>query len=467
MALALELNSLSKEVRKTITNTLTFKSKKTTYNPEPQNFTAFAANRKDNAVYVPLYQYLNYLDKFPYTKHDFPRTNLKFRGKLHTKETDNKKRDQDVVFKKATKLIDENHAAFISCYTGFGKTATAICILTHYRLKTAVVCHSNQLKPQWEEEIKNFCGEDTVVQIVQGKKPLDPEADVYIFGIQKAANMEREELMDIGLVIIDEAHICTITAFTKSLLKFQPLYILGLSATPERNDGMHQLLYAYFGPQKDFIVREETKDFTVVKYCTHYKPEVSYTVVHGRTTLNWTEMMNSLSYNENRQKEIVNIILSEPKRKVIVLCGRKDTATAIHEMLKKGGESTELLVGTKKKWDKSKRVLVAGMKKGGTGLNDPELDMLVLEHDCKNVIQFEGRLRTSHCIIYDIVDDYPTLETHWSGRNKDGKLIGKTCPGRERWYLKKGATIVQGGPRGNKNIVKKEGERKRFLKRND
>ena len=382
MSICLELNSLSGPMRRKITNTLTFKGKKTIYNPEPVNKPVFSASKKDNAVYLPIRQYQVFLDQFPSSIKDYSRTKLRFNGNLFTKDTDPKGRgrDQDVVVAKTIKRMKQSHSAFVASFTGFGKTTIAIYIMTHFRLKTAILCHLDTVKQQWGDEIKKYCG-DVHIQYVQGKKPLDPKADVYVFGIQKAASIDREQLSDIGLVIIDESHICTVTAFTKSLLRFQPMYLLGLSATPDRPDGMHQMLYPYFGPNKEFIVREETKDFVVVKYMTYYKPEISYSVVHGKTVPNWTKMMNSLSYNEDRQREIAKIILSEPKRKIIVLCGRKETATNIYDMLVEKKESVELLIGTKKTWDKTKRVLIAGMKKGGTGLDDPNLDMLVLEFD--------------------------------------------------------------------------------------
>ena len=44
-----------------------------------------------------------------------------------------------------------------------------------------------------------------------------------------------------------------------------------------------------------------------------------------------------------------------------------------------------------------------------------------------------GRIRTSDNTIYDIVDDFVTLERHWKMR--------------EKWYDQRGATVVTGGER--------------------
>ena len=72
---------------------------------------------------------------------------------------------------------------------------------------------------------------------------------------------------------------------------------------------------------------------------------------------------------------------------------------------------------------------MTGINKGGTGLDDVSLDMLILTVSVQDVRQCEGRIRTTNNIVYDVVDNFPTLEKHW---NK-----------REEWYISRGATIVK------------------------
>lgn len=448
MAFSLRRSSLSKKDKDNIRRELMVKSRKTQFCPDPEPFYIYNSYRKDDVIYLPLGCYKDWLGEFPHNPREYSRTNLTFVYDLYTKMTDPLKRgrDQDVVAKQALLQLKENHSVFISCFTGYGKTSLGTFMLCKLGYKTAVLCHSNIIKDQWKSEILKFTDGKVKIQMVQGRKPLDADADVYIIGIQKAKTMSREELIDIGLVIVDEAHICTVTAFTSSLLRFQPMFLLGLSATPERGDGLEKLLYTYFGPRNTFIQRDEVKDFTVVKYRTKYQPVISYQIVRGRTTLAWTDMMTSLSKIEDRWKEIANIAISEPKHKIIILCDRKMMAQNIYDYLVKKGDSAELLIGTKKKWDKTKRILVAGVKKGGVGLNDPELTMLILAADMKNVKQCEGRIRTTNNLIYDVVDNYSTLENHWKERRK--------------WYIRRGATIV------NEIVNDKNKDSPRFLSRN-
>lgn len=434
MAVALDLNE-GKSKKKKILKELTVKTKSSVYNQNAVKLQLFNADRNDGAIYIPLYQYPEYFEEYPYAKEDYPRCNLPFYSKLLTKETDpsGRGRDQDIVVKDAISRLREKHSVFISAFTGFGKSATGIYLMCYFCYKTVILCHNNTIKKQWIDEIDKHTRGRARIQVVSGKKPFDPKAHVYIVGVLKAKTIPREDVLHVGMVIIDEAHICTITAFTQSLLRFQPRYLVGLSATPERADGMQKLLEVYFGPKKEFIYRFEKKDFTVVKLTTSYQPEISYITIGGKTILNWTEMMTKLSGIKERWMELADRAVIEKKHKIIMMCDRNEMAQNIFEYIEKKGDSAELYIGTKKTWDKSKRILITNVKKGAVGLNDPTLTMLILCCDMKNVKQCEGRIRTTNNVVIDCVDDLSTLENHWGERRK--------------WYERKGATIIEEGPR--------------------
>jgi superfamily II DNA or RNA helicase len=232
-------------------------------------------------------------------------------------------------------------------------------------------------------------------------------------------------LRDIGFVIVDEAHVATLLTFTNTLLKFCPKYLLGLSATPKRPDGLHRIFPLYFGTE--YVVRFETKNFNVIKVETPFKPKIEHHFVNGRAVMNWSVVINSLSTNEERQNLAVSLAIKHADQRIMILCNRVEQCIDIYNKLLSKKQHTEILVGKTKKWDKSCRILVAGTKKAGVGFNDPTLTMLILLSDTKDVAQFEGRIRTTDNIIYDIVDDNKTLENHWETRKK--------------WYEKRGATI--------------------------
>ena len=320
--------------------------------------------------------------------------------------------------------IDGNRRFLLGSHMVTHNTAISVYLSIKLGLKTMILSHLDIVKQQWGEAFEEFGGQ-IKTQFIKNNVKLDPTADVYIVGIQKANLMDTEDFNNIGTVIIDEAHIITVTTFTHTMFKFRPRYLIGLSATPDRADGLHTLFYPFFG--KNFIVRKEKKEFTVYTLTTQYQPRIKYVYVQGKRTVDWNTVVKSIEENEERWQLIVTIVHKHPDHKIIVLCNRKVMSTGIYELLMKQGEDAELLIHTKKTWNKEARVLVAGFKKGGVGLNDPKLTMAIIASDTKDVRQYEGRIRTVNNIIYHIVDDYPAFYNHY-----------KCC---EKWYLEKGATI--------------------------
>lgn len=457
MSFELKLSSLCKEERNDVLKTFTVKGAKTQYEPNPPRYDCFLADSENDSLRLPLGMKKKYIEKQEgIVQKEYPKMNegAKFVKELFTIKTDpnKRKRDQDVVASLALERLKKNDVVFISCFTGYGKSSTAIYLSIVLGMKTMVMCHLKIVREQWVEEFISFTGNTVKIQFLKGKNvKLNPTADVYIVGINKASKMDKEDFEDIGTVIIDEAHIATVTAFTKSLFKFRPKKLIGLSATPDRSDGLHSIFNLYFGSPTDFIIRKEIKNFTVYKYQTKFKPDIEYTTFKGRVTVNWNSVIKSIEENNERWVLIADIVANHPDEKIIILCNRNCLAIGIHNLLINRGERAALLIQNKvkPKEEDNIRVIVSSFKKCGVGFNDPNLTMAIIASDTQDVRQYEGRIRTTDNIIYHIVDDYKTFETHY-----------KEC---EKWYLSKGATIKVIGVEHNIKSKKNGISSKRFL----
>lgn len=439
MSVSFPLNQLT-NFQKRVIRDITVKPKKTIFNETPVTKNVYQYD--DNIIQLPLTKWNIVYDEFPNIKDLFEERKLKFKGKLFTAETDpkNKKRDQDVVAKQALNMIIENHTTLLGCHTGFGKTCLASYIITELKMKSVVLCHIDGLKVQWKESLEAFT--NCKVKIVTKKSHLLEDADVYIIGVMKASKFTKDDFIDIGLVIVDEIHLVTELIFTNVLFLFEPYGLVGLSATPDRKDGLGKLFDIYFGDNK--IYRREVKNFTVVKYQTHYCPDIVYKFYKGTMIYDWTKMINQMSNMKDRWKTVGDICIDHPDEKIVILCDRNNFAKGVCEYLIRQGENVELFIGSKKNRDKDKRILITGQKKFGTGTDDPSLTMMILACDTKDARQLEGRIRTNDNLIYDIVDDFPTFQKHWDKRRV--------------WYKKRGAVIENGGAFDIDNLSEEEEE---------
>jgi len=395
-------------------------------NKEHESIPIFTIEK--DIVYLPFGMWNDFVSSFPLRKWD--RTKFSYDKTPYTKETDPKRyRDQDVVIKQSLEILKEKHVVFLSLPCGFGKTTIGCYLSSYFGLRTVVLCHSSTVNNQWSDEYVEHGS--ALVERVK-KHNLNLDFDVHIMGIIKGSKMERKEFKKVGLVILDEAHICSITAFKKTLLLFQPKYLIALSATPERSDGMHKIFRAYF---KDAMIkRKERKKFTVYKFNTGIKPMIKYVMYKGRYVPHWTVLKNSLAYDTTRQKMIIDVA-SKQTEKTMILSDRDIECNNIYDELNKRYYSGEITMRpylfTKRaaKPPEDCNIVVAAIKKAGVGFDDPDLKVLIIVTDFKDVRQFEGRLRTADSTVYDFVDYYKTLENHWKGR--------------EKWYKAKGAKIVQ------------------------
>ncbi|AIT54855.1 conserved putative superfamily II helicase [Melbournevirus] len=327
------------------------------------------------------------------------------------------KRDQKTIFETAKNVINEEGTCLLSLSTGIGKTCLGICLASHYGGKTLVVCKSNRVKKQWIESIQKFTTHSA--EIVKGKEL--PNADFCVMGPMKCRNFEGD-LSCFRTVIVDECHeICT-SVFSEALFKVHPFILIGLSATPDRMDGLGEMLPPFFG--SDPIVRREKKEFKVYKILTGFVPNRKY---DKRGTLIWTEVIRSLAENKERQKLISKVLQRPAEGKTIVLGKRKSELRALSSLLSEAAVTNSLYIEGAKTYDEQASVILTTVGKGGVGMDDPKIQTVAIISDAMDVRQYEGRARGANSVVYDFVDKHGTLEKHWNER--------------ESWYLQRGATI--------------------------
>ena len=196
-----------------------------------------------------------------------------------------------------------------------------------------------------------------------------------------------------------------------------PRYLIGLTATPYRPDGLNVLLDIYFGKNK--IIRTLEREHTVYKIDTGFTPEVEMTV---NNRINWGVILDSQAKDENRNDIILTLIEHFSDRNILVLVKRITQGEYLLKKLQEDNESVTSLLGNNQEFDKNARVLIGTSNKIGVGFDHPRLDTLLLAADIEEYfIQYLGRVfRTKNVepIILDLVDNNSILEKHWKTRKK-------------------------------------------------
>lgn len=322
---------------------------------------------------------------------------------------------QVVVKNEAIKALNSTGSVMVACYPGFGKTCLAIHIASKIKMKTLILCHRIVLIKQWEKAINTFAKEATI-QVINSNS-VKKNVDFYIVNPSIVSKKGVEFFKDIGFVVCDEAHLIMAEKVSECMKYLYPRYLLGLSATPYRTDGLNALLDLYFGKIK--IERKLYRPHIVYKISTGIKPDVK---LNKMGKVDWGSVIDSQSNNVSRNEMIIKVIKRFPENVFLVLCKRVSQANYLIQRLNMEKESVTSLVGLNQEYEQKSRILVGTVGKTGVGFDHPRLNSLILAADVENYfIQYLGRVfrrQDTVPVIFDIVDNFGLLGKHFNTRKQ-------------------------------------------------
>ena len=332
--------------------------------------------------------------------------------------------------------LDKNHRFLLGDFTVSHNTITSLFLASKIKLKTLVVCNRLILIEQWKKAIQTFCPSSTV--------GTTPESDFCIINAINVPKQPRLFYKDVGFVIVDEVHLIMSEVLSKSMLQLTPRYLLGLSATPYREDSLDILLTLYFGNDK--IYRKLEKEHLVYKLTTNFVPDVE---MQPNGKVNWGSVLESQANNVSRNELIIQLVLHFKDRVFLILCKRVSQSRYIVKRLQEENEDVTSLIGSQQEYEQKSRILVGTTGKCGVGFDHPRLNTLLLATDIKSYfIQVLGRIfRTQSALekplVIDIVDQNPVLFHHFRTRQSiylehGGKILDfkKACPSFEHTLVK-------------------------------
>ena len=314
--------------------------------------------------------------------------------------------------------LNRRGCVLISLYPGAGKTALSIYLASRIRLKTLIICHRIVLIEQWQHAISRFV-ESPRIGFVKTQRSAEKlkaslDNDFLLVNAQNVKSFGREAFQDVGLVIVDEIHAILAESLAECLHHLSPRYLIGLSATPERPDGMDALLDFYFG-RENRIVRELCHPHLVYRIDTSIEYEED-------SKTQWSALITSQCMNQARNDLMVEIIRSFADRHFLVLCKRVDQARYIATRLEEHKESVSLMVESTNTFDPSSRIIISNVQKVGVGFSHDVLDALIVAADMEEYfIQYLARVMRREDvkpIVFDFVDPHRTLKKHFSERKK-------------------------------------------------
>ncbi|RJX31239.1 MAG: DEAD/DEAH box helicase [Desulfurivibrio sp.] len=295
---------------------------------------------------------------------------------------------------KACSAMLSREFGVLEAATGSGKTVMAAAIIAGRRQPALILIHTKELLYQWQERLRHFLGLEPGL-IGDGAYGVQEVTVGLIHTVKKHLS---ELPARFGHIIVDECHRTPSSMFTDIIKEFDCRYMLGLTATPMRRDGLTELIHWYIG---DPVHRVAQKDLdrhgAVMKPCVLFRP-TSFTFAYRR---NYQDLLSALTANPGRNELIAADICSEVQTKAgtaLVVSDRISHCETLCRLLAERGLQPLLLTGRVGGEERSDivrrvqqgevRVLVATIQLIGEGFDCPGLTSLFL---C-TPIKFEGRL---------------------------------------------------------------------------
>ena len=367
-------------------------------------------------------------------KHGTRLKGLKFKGEL--------RKDQ----KKAVVALIKHDFGVLHAPTAFGKTVTAIGLIHRRKVNTLILVNSRQLLDQWKDRLTVFLDGCEVGIIGGGKRKPTSQVDIatYQSFINRKDNSIDPLLYDYGQVIIDECHHISAPNYERLLNEVHAKYVLGITATPNRQDGHQPIIFMQAGPIRHVVVNESNKFIQQVRLSrlqSELPPELSDAENRPHIADVYRWLMNDDRRNALITADILSVVAQQ--RHPIVLTERREHAQLLGDLLSKKGISFQLLRGAMSAKERDQamvaldetQVIVATGKYIGEGFDLPKLDtlFLVLPISWKgSLVQYVGRIQRQFddkekVVVFDYLDSsLPMLERMYKKREKGYIAMGYT-----------------------------------------
>lgn len=242
--------------------------------------------------------------------------------------------------KEAVTMLQKNTIGIISSPTGSGKTIMMCSVISDCNIATLVLVNTQELANQFKKALLEFTNlPESEINIIRSGKPFKPvSVNIGLFQSLRAGEKLDEINKHVGLILTDEVHITGATTYYDTLNALEAKRKYGFSATPERDDGLTQLITCASGNIRKVITLADIAGNVMLPKIEVVKTEFYFPLFDMR---DYTAMIGDLSVDSDRNKLIADSIKKYGDKQIVLLCSRVMQCVALHKLI----PNSKILVG--------------------------------------------------------------------------------------------------------------------------
>jgi len=352
-------------------------------------------------------------------------------------------------------LAKKNGILVMPC--GSGKTQCGLEIINRLGGRALWLTHTQDLLNQSKSRAQNILGcDNSAYGTITGGK-VNISNGITFATIQTMAKLDLTEYKNVwDIIVVDECQHCAgtptkVTQFYKVISSLSARYKIGLTATPERADGLERAMFSLLGPKIHEVdksaVAHTTCPVEVEVISTGYEPDFD-AILAGDGTINYSALVDDLTHNEERFEFVMNVLANiKIGNPTMVLANRVEYLQNLCREYKERqiGEAICLsAMGNSKSAKQTRKQALIALNSGELdcifatyqlakeGLDVPSLRYVVFatpEKDSTTIEQSTGRVGRKaegkpYGTVIDFVDEFGMYKGWWKKRLSVYKKIG-------------------------------------------
>ena len=339
-------------------------------------------------------------------------------------------------------LAEDYSRAMVVLATGLGKTYLAAFFAEKFK-RVLFVAHREEILTQAEQSFRHVHPDRSSAFYNASEKRTDADfifASIYTLGSQYHLDQFEKDAFD--LIVVDEFHHAAAPTYERLLNHFEPDFLLGITATPDRMDNkdVYALCDGNVAISIHFLDAIERNWLAPFNYYGVYD-DTDYSAIPWRGTRYDEQELLQAQLRESFAQKIFGEWNRYKQTRTIVFCSSVKQAIYMNYSFQREGARSIALHGeshpqerktARSKLDSGELEVIFTVDLFNEGVDIPKVDTLLFIRPTESLAVYTQQIgrglriaeEKSHCVIIDFIGNYRNADLKLAVFDKGGKPAG-------------------------------------------